>query len=282
MKSIQNILLVLSIMICLGSCTENKQPKDLTPSVKTQNEIKPELQVILDSTQLEGSILIHSLNTNTLYSNDFNWKPEGVLPASTFKIVNSIIGLETGVIEHDSVVFHWDGESRGMEIWEQDLSLKKAFHYSCVPCYQEVALEIGAERMNSYVTKLNYGDLHIDDGSIDNFWLQGDSKITQLKQIDFLKRLYLGKLPISHRTQEIMNSLMVIEETDTYKLWGKTGWSIRGEHNNGWFVGYIKTNGDTYFFATNIEPKNSLDMSLFPSLRKKVTLEAFMILGFVK
>ena len=71
----------------------------------------------------------------------------GHLPASTFKIPNSIIALETGLIEDDSTLIKWDGDERRLPAWEQDLVFRDAFHYSCVPCYQEIARKIGEKRM---------------------------------------------------------------------------------------------------------------------------------------
>ncbi|MEM6298790.1 MAG: penicillin-binding transpeptidase domain-containing protein, partial [Bacteroidota bacterium] len=107
-----------------------------------------------------------------------------------------------------------------------------------------------------------------------NFWLVGDSKITAFEQINFLQRFYESKLPITERTERIMREMIVIENKTTYSLSGKTGWSIRGDHNNGWFVGYVERDKKVYYFATNVEPEVDFDMSQFPTARKKVTYQA--------
>jgi len=88
-----------------------------------------------------------------------------------------MIALETAVVENDSSLFRWNGEDRMLEVWEQDLTLKEAFHYSCVPCYQEIARKIGANRMNRYLDTLNYGTMEVDSTNIDRFWLQGEYQI---------------------------------------------------------------------------------------------------------
>ena len=75
---------------------------------------------------------------------------------------------------------------------------------------------------------------------------------------------------------------MHIEKTDDYALSGKTGWSYYKEIDNGWFVGYVTRNKGIYYFATNIEPLESLNMDLFPALRKEITLEALKIPGILK
>lgn len=221
----KNILLTLFFILSI-SCVDKKVNENVLSDNQSSKEIfEPKFQSILDSAHLKGSILIHDFNKNKYYSNDFNWAREGHLPASTFKIANSIIGLEIGIIENDQKVFEWDGEERMFESWEQDLILKDAFHFSCVPCYQELAREIGSSRMNLYLEKLDYGNIDVDSTNIDLFWLAGESTISQFQQLDFLERFYSKDLPISVHTYDIMKTIMIIEDVD-YKLSGKTGWSI--------------------------------------------------------
>jgi beta-lactamase class D len=240
-----------------------------------------ELQLLLDSANVKGAILIYDLEKDQYHSNDFSWCRRGQLPASTFKITNSIIALETGVIEDDSTLIKWDGEDRRMKVWEQDLVFRDAFHFSCVPCYQGIAREIGVDRMNSYLAKLNYGSMVVDSSSIDLFWLVGESKITPFEQIDFLKRFYRSELPISMETEKNMKRLMIIDETEDYTISGKTGWSIRNGNDNGWFVGYLEVPENTYFFATNVEPKASFEMDKFQMIRKNLSYQAFKEMGLI-
>lgn len=231
-------------------------------------------QAILDTARLDGSILLFNPQEGRYYSNDFSNVRQGSLPASTFKIPNSIIALETGVVEDDSTLFSWDGSPRGMVIWEQDLIFRQAFQFSCVPCYQEVARRIGADRMNEYLERLDYGQMNVDSSNIDLFWLEGSSTISPWEQIDFLQRLYQGELPISERTLEIIQRMLLIEETPHYRLSGKTGWAIREGHNTGWFVGYAEREGSVYFFATRVVPQEGRPMTDFARARRAVSEEA--------
>jgi beta-lactamase class D len=268
---------ILLNLIILVNFNANCQTKKLKPK-----EIeKSEFVNILDSFKVKGSILIYDIKNNTYYSNDFSWSKTGIIPASTFKIPNSIIALETGIIKSDSTVFKWNGEKRRFKKWEEDLTFKQAFQVSCVPCYQEIARKIGVKRMKSYLKKLNYNGMVFDTLTIDNFWLQGKSKISQMQQIDFLERLYYSKLPISKRTENIMKDIMQIEKTESYVLRGKSGWGMRNEINNGWLVGYLETNNYVYFFATNVE-KQETNMDEFPVIRMNITKEAFRNLELIK
>ena len=245
----------------------------------TKKSKKKEFNAILDSANVTGSILIYDFYSKRYYSNDFKHCKQAFLPASTFKITNTIIGLETGVIEDENTIFYWNGEDRPADIWEQDLNLHDAFHYSCVPCYQEVARKIGPERMNNYLTKLNYGNMDVDSSNIDLFWLEGESKITQYEQIDFIERLYFGDLEISDETVNTILDLMFIEKTEYGFLYGKTGWAIRNGQNIGWFVGCIEDPGEfLIFFATNIQPNEEFNLDMFPMIRKDISLKALKLI----
>ena len=269
-------IILLSLIVLANGNIQAQIKNKITPEV-----VKPEFGKILDSLKVKGAILIYDAKNNTYYSNDFAWAKTGIIPASTFKIPNSIIALETGVIQNDSVIFKWNGEKRNFKKWEEDLTFKKAFQVSCVPCYPEIARKVGVKRMKAYLKKLNYPGMDFDTLTIDNFWLQGKSKISQMQQIDFLEHLYDSKLPISKRTKNIMKNIMLIEKTESYTLSGKTGWGMRNDIDNGWFVGYLETNNSVYFFATNVEMKNAT-MDEFPAIRLNSTKEAFRKLKIIE
>ncbi|MCZ4409060.1 penicillin-binding transpeptidase domain-containing protein [Cryomorphaceae bacterium 1068] len=266
----------LIFILLFNSCDWNRSSEiSETTAIPPQEILVPAFQALIDSADVEGAILIYDLEKDQYHSNDFGWSRKGQLPASTFKITNSMIALETGVIEDDSTLIKWDGEDRRMKVWEQDLVFRDAFHFSCVPCYQEIAREIGVERMNGFLSKLNYGSMVVDSASIDLFWLVGDSKITPFEQIHFLERFYHSEMPISEQTETTMKRLMIIEETEAYTISGKTGWSIRNGKDNGWFVGYLEVPENTYFFATNVEPKANFEMDRFQMIRKDLSYKAF-------
>ncbi|HJR07363.1 MAG TPA: penicillin-binding transpeptidase domain-containing protein [Pyrinomonadaceae bacterium] len=189
-------------------------------------------------------------------------------PKSTFKIPNSLIGLETGVIGGADFVIPWDKAQYPDEgwnaepfvHWKRDHDLRSAFKYSVLWYYREIAKRVGAERMKELVTKLDYGNRDTS-GVLDRFWLNETLKISADEQIEFLKKLYAGKLPVSRRSIDIVKDIMVQESTPVYKLSAKTGGGPRAEGVViGWYVGYVETRGDVYFFAMNIDGPNYLSI----------------------
>ena len=272
MKSLLNktsfILLVTSFLTI--SCTNSEKSSDNIFKKESRVELT-HFKKQLEKERVEGTILIYDSEKRTYYSNDYDWANSGFLPASTFKIPNSIIALETGIVESDTTVLPWDGQSYRFKVWEQDLTFRDAFHFSCVPCYRKIAREVGIERMRAFLDKLDYKSMVVQDTNLDLFWLEGQSRITPFEQIRFLKRLNNTELPISNRTEEIIKKMMIITENDSIVLRGKTGWSNDHGKNNGWFVGYIERDNNVFYFATNIEPVNGLSIQKFAELRKTLT-----------
>lgn len=281
MKNKLHISVVIFILLFAGAgILASESEKKETPV--SNRMVVPEFHSIINSANVDGAVLIYDPKKGIYYSNNFTWANVGKLPASTFKIPNSMIALEIGIVDNNSTLLKWDGKKRYLKIWEKDLHFQEAFRLSCVPCYQKIAKKIGEKRMNEYLTQFDYGDMRVDSTNVDVFWLKGDSRITQFQQIDFLKRFYRSELPISERTEKIMKRMIILEDNKNYSLSGKTGWSIRGGNNNGWFVGYVEKKNKVYFFATNVEPKENFNMKMFSKIREKITRQALKQLKIIK
>lgn len=275
-KRIQ-VLLVL-FLCCIILHVSCQRTKDLQ---EPKRELNQQFQTILDSSQVTGTILVFDEQRNTMFANDFNEAEVSAIPASTYKIPNTIIGLETGILKDESTVFKWNGEQRAFDIWEKDLTLRQAFQLSCVPCYQDLALNIGVERMKSYLDSLGYGQMSFDQTSLNNFWLVGKSKINALEQIDFLRRLYAQELPISKRSYKTIRKVLRIKENDLATLSGKTGMALFPEGNVAWFVGYLEQQENTIYFATRISPVDvNLPRPSLSTIRKQVVFSALKSLGY--
>jgi beta-lactamase class D len=202
----------------------------------------------------------------------------GFIPASTFKVPNSLIGLDLGVID-TSYVFKWDGRKRSLSRWEHDMRLEEAFRLSCVPCYQEVARKIGTANMKKYLAEFSYGKMLVSDSTIDNFWLEGNSRISPRQQVLFLQKLHDGKLPLKPSAVNTVKKMMVNEKGKNWVLSGKTGWAVREGRNYGWFVGWLESDGKVYYLATLVMPQDDKLPADFGMARVSVTRE---ILGLLK
>lgn len=188
------------------------------------------------------------------------------VPASTFKIPNSLIGLETGQLP---MFLKWDGVDHGFKGHNQDLDLKTAFKVSAAWYYQEMARRVGLKTEKEWVMKLGYGNMELGQ-EVDQFWLEGPLQISPREQVEFLRRLYEGDLPVKESSRATVISLM----DQGQGLHAKTGWARFSGMNYGWFVGWVeRANQGPDFFALLIlqpEPRPRDFFELRIRLAKKV------------
>jgi beta-lactamase class D len=239
---------------------------------------RPELRSYFERERITGGLALLDTASGEISCSDVERCQASYLPASTFKIANTIIALETGIVEDAETVLPWDGAPRELEEWNAKLTLREAIRTSCVPCYQDIARKIGQARMNDWLVKLDYGN-HDATGGIDAFWLGGGLRITPLEQLGFLRRLAEGKLPISERTREIVLDLITLDVGPEHQLLGKTGLVTqeRGGRELGWFVGYVELGARRVYFATTVD-SHAADVDLIP-VRRRVTETALNGIG---
>ncbi len=250
-------LLLSSLMMVLISCA--------SPSEKISYR---DFGNFYDRFEVEGTFVLYDLKKEAFIIHNTEEAAKPVTPASTFKIVNSLIGLETGVVSDASFTIRWDSVVRDLPTWNQDQNLASAFRYSAVWYYQELARRIGEKQLDSWLQKLDYGNADISSG-VDRFWLSGSLQVTPLQQVDFLTRLYTNKLPVSNRSGEIVKEIMVEKDTLGYVLRSKTGWGNQEGKEVGWYVGYYETAGNVYFFANCIFTEDK-ENKTFLSARKEI------------
>ena len=212
----------------------------------------------------EGTFVAYKVDDYLVVYSDKERSGEAKLPASTFKIPNSLIALETGVVEDpDKDVFKWDGIGRPIDAWNKDHTLRTAIAASAVPVYQQIARRIGEPRMQKYVDLFEYGNRDIG-GGIDQFWLTGNLRIDPVQQVDFLDRLRRGVLPISRRSQDLVKDILPVtrlgDSVIRYKS-GLLGVEL-GRPSLGWMVGWSETASAQTVFALNMdcrEPRHIAD-----------------------
>ncbi|MDR3627124.1 MAG: class D beta-lactamase [Ignavibacteriaceae bacterium] len=209
-----------------------------------------------------AALVIYDRNNNKSTLFDSLRCKKRFLPASTFKIPNALIGLETGVIPDSNYVIKWDGKPKPIKEWERDHTLKSAIYYSVVPYFRELARRVGREKMQYWLNKINYGNNTIGTQE-DYFWLDNSLKISAVEQVQFLKKFYYGKLPFSQRSNDIVKNIMPEEDYKNAILKWKTGTGNNEGRYIAWLVGYIemKTNGkdNIYFFAFNADAETFND-----------------------
>jgi beta-lactamase class D len=233
--------------------------------------IENEIEKLYLANNINGSILIESADGKEKYQYNLKDK-EKFIPASTFKIPNTLIILEEGLINDSTEIIAWDGVEREYAPWNKDQTLKSAFRNSCVWCYQRYAKKVGDEKYRAYLQKFQYGN-KLTGTDVSRFWLDGDLRVSVQDQIEFLRKVHAEDLPIRKKNISTLKSIMLSENQSQLKIWSKTGWSGK----DGWYVGYLATNNRTWFFANHIEIRQEQDLAL----RKSLTMDALKVVGII-
>ena len=249
---------------------------------------KPQWQRHFQEAKVNGSFLLLDWKNNRYLV--FNRKRANTryLPASTFKILNSLVALETQAVRDENEILRWDGVDKGLAAWNRDHSMKSAIQSSAVWFYQEMARRIGQNRMQRFVRAARYGNQNIG-GGIDRFWLDGGLRISSQEQIRFLVKLHENKLPFSRRSHDIVKSILVQPDESNGKnvLRAKTG--LAGvalglpsgaapvDPKVGWWIGYVERPDNAYFFAINIDIAKESDSASRMSVTKSILREMKVI-----
>lgn len=228
-----------------------------------RSEIRDSLLKHFTDAGTAGTFVGYKTDDYLVIASDTERSGQAMLPASTFKIANSIVALDTGVVaDPDKDVFKWDGVTREIAAWNEDHTLRSAIAASAVPVYQEIARRIGAERMQKYLDLLDYGN-HDIGGGIDQFWLTGGLRIDPMQQVDFVDRLRRGTLPVAKRSQDLVRDILPVTRLGDAVIRAKTGLlgAEIGRPTLGWLVGWAEKSGQQTVFALNLdirEPAMSL------------------------
>ena len=205
-----------------------------------------ELKAAYDKVNSQGVFLLKGQKKQGYYYYNSQIADSLFTPASTFKIVNSMIALETGVIKSVHDTLKWDGVIRDIKEWNKDTDMKNAFANSTVWYYQQVAKKIGVVAMRKWLDSLNYGVGEVR--TIDKFWLNNELKISPQQQLEFMEKLANRKLPLQPATYAALEEIMQKEVRGNSVLYAKTGWGF-DNRDLGWYVGYVKSPEGAYPFV---------------------------------
>jgi beta-lactamase class D len=266
---------LVSVALLLGSCTFNNVKED------------KRIAAIFSAYNVQGCFaLMDNGTTGFTVHNLIRFRDSSYLPASTFHIVNSLIGLQTGKISSDSMIIPWDGMVRSYPEWNQDLSMYRAFRASAVPYFQEVARRIGKDTMQFWLDSMGYGANNdtskvVLTSAVDTCWLDNSIRLTPDAQLGLVKRLYFNQLPFFRTYQEMVQRAMLMESNSLYRLAFKTGTGIAPNGNTiNWIIGWVEENNHPYFFVLNTETPS--ENPLQPDRHQPLLKDILMALGFFK
>ena len=232
---------------------------------------------LFKSAGVNGAFVLYDVAAQTYTGHDEARAEKRFVPASTFKIPNSLIGLSVGAVTSVDEVVPYKGPPHPfIQAWAKDMGLREAIALSNVPIYQELARRIGLDRMRENVARMNYGNKEIGD-IVDRFWLAGPLQISAVEQTQFLAKLAQDALPFPQEFQQSVREIILLEQGANWKLYGKTGWQNAPGQGIGWWVGWVQKDAHIYAFALNMDMQQASDASKRVELGK-ASLKALGIL----
>ena len=227
-------------------------------------------QKYFDACNVSGSTTLYDLKKNKWFKTDEQDSAIQTLPASTFKIINSLIALEEGATSTKEI-FKWDGTKRSIDTWNQDTTLRDAFKHSTVWVYEILASRMSKDVYSRYLNQTHYSNGDIEHGKNGNFWVYGSFGVSPIEQINMLIKLYKDELPFSEEVMDTVKSFMLVRDNNEIRTFGKSGMTESSGQNIGWWIGYREFPDRPIFFATRIIKSIDEELNDFIACRKLIT-----------
>jgi len=231
------LVILCAVVLCLGGCKP-----------KTCIENRSDFARYYSQYRLSGNFVMYDLKRDKYIYYNRDQAQQAYPPGATFKLFLSLLGFETGNISNQGV----DGDSPIKTSWNQEHVSRDTYQNTTTRFYDDLTHKIGEPRIKSWMDKVQYGNADTT-GGIPGFWQTGGLKISSDGQVVFLRKLYEHKLPFSEVNMEKVKAMMAITDTNGYSVKGKTGWAEQDNQDIGWFIGFVETKSDTFFFANCIQ-----------------------------
>lgn len=254
MRAMKAIMILTLAGLSFGC--QNQQLSAQNQHIKTQQisttySRAQDIPHLFNEAHTQAVVVIYDGQHFQQFGNDLSRANQAFIPASTFKILNALIGLQ----QHKATtteIFKWDGKKQAFSSWEKDMTLAEAMQASAVPVYQELARRIGLSLMQSEVKRVGFGNTDIGT-VVDQFWLKGPLKITPQQEAEFVYRLATEQLPFDVKVQQHVKKMLLIEQRGDLKLYAKSGWGMDVEPQVGWYTGWVDNgHGKITAFSLNM------------------------------
>lgn len=207
--------------------------------------------------EYEGSFVLYDSNRNSWKIYQESQALTRISPNSTYKIYDALLALESGIITPEYSYQSWDGTPYPFASWNRDQHLESAMSASVTWYFQKLDQQIGTSSISDFLKIIHYGNEHIDN-HVSTYWLEGSLKISPVEQVLLLQNFYHNTWNFKKEHIETVKNSIQLSSTSEGNLYGKTGTGqINGNNVNGWFIGYIEKEDNTYFFATNIQNESN-------------------------
>ncbi|HCW7876988.1 TPA: beta-lactam sensor/signal transducer BlaR1 [Staphylococcus aureus] len=203
-----------------------------------------------------GSFVMYSMKKDKYYIYNEKESRKRYSPDSTYKIYLALFGLDRHIISDKNSRMSWNHNHYPFDSWNKDQDLNTAIQNSVNWYFERISNQLSKNYTSDQLKQLNYGNKNL--GSYKAYWLEDSLKISNLEQVIVLKNMMEQNNHFSKNEKKQLSSSLLIRKNENYELYGKTGTGIvNGKYNNGWFLGYVITNHDKYYFSTHLSDEKA-------------------------
>ncbi|EOD8088920.1 beta-lactam sensor/signal transducer BlaR1 [Staphylococcus aureus] len=203
-----------------------------------------------------GSFVMYSMKKDKYYIYNEKESRKRYSPDSTYKIYLALFGLDRHIISDKNSRMSWNHNQYPFDSWNKDQDLNTAMQNSVNWYFERISNQIPKNYTATQLKLLNYGNKNL--GSYKSYWMEDSLNISNLEQVIVLKNMMEQNSYFSKNEKKQLSSSLLIRKNENYELYGKTGTGIvNGKYNNGWFVGYVITNHDKYYFSTHLSDEKA-------------------------
>lgn len=220
-------------------------------TVAAEDVVRDDLAPVFAEQNISGGFVLYDPSTEQMTLVNQDWCRLEAAPASTFKIINAMMALDTRVVMSTRRLLPYGGGETRIAAWAKDMNLGAAVRASNVPIFQGIAKRIGLETYRKRLAAIGYGNADVGS-DVTTFWLNGPLAISPIGQAKVLSELALGRLGFTDRASAFIRSATLVAEDKATgrKLYGKTGWNMDARPATGWFVGWVEDGqGEVKSFA---------------------------------
>ncbi|MBF0256907.1 MAG: class D beta-lactamase [Gammaproteobacteria bacterium] len=240
-------------------CSLNAQALEMELEPADRWQERADIGQLFAQAGLQGTLVVLDVQQQRYSGYNRERAEQRLSPASTFKIANSLIGLDAGAVGSVDEPLPYEGPAQPfIAAWAVDMGLRQAMPMSNVPIYQTLARRIGLARMQAGVDRLAYGNRQLGEKG-DRFWLDGPLAISAREQADFLALLAQGKLDFAPQVQQQVAEILLQDQDKGWQLHAKTGWQNAPNAGVGWWVGWVRRGAAIHSFALNLDLSGAAD-----------------------
>lgn len=259
LNKLKDIIVLILITIVIFYSTPTLNILSLSDSAALSNINYTVLDLTSYFNNYDGCFVLYNSQRNSYSIYNTDNSTTRVSPDSTYKLYSALAGLENSVITPDNTLQLWSGKQYNNAFWNSNQTLESAMRNSVNWYFNNIDEKVGYQKLQDFFEYISYGNTDLS-GGISAYWLESSLLISPLEQVQLLSNLWNNNWEFDEQNVQSIKDSIYISKSQAKTLYGKTGTgNVDEKYINGWFIGVVESNDNTFVFATNIKGNDNCD-----------------------